>query len=91
MSETDTLAALIANDNGNNIDSILGYDYISEMMYIDKEDYDDADSVEIRLELDKNNNISLLINGNPTTKHTPKGLSLDSEVTKMSLWPVAIE
>lgn len=91
MSETDTLAALKANDNGNNIDSILGYDYISEMMYIDKEDYDDADSVEIRLELDKNNNISLLINGNPTTKHTPKGLSLDSEVTKMSLWPVAIE
>lgn len=91
MSESETLAALESNDNGHKTDVTLGYDYISEMMYIDKEDYDNADSVDIRLELDKNNNISLHINGNPTTKHTPRGLSLESEVTKMSLWPVAIE
>lgn len=91
MSEKDTLAALESNDKGNKTDSSQGYDYISEMMSIDKEDYDNAESIDIRLELDKNNKISLLINGNPTTKHTSKGLSLDSEMTKMSLWPVAIE
>ena len=91
MSEKDTLLALELNDKNTNVRASIGYDYISEMMYIDKEDYDNANIIDVRLELDKYNNVSMHINGNPTTKHIPKGLNLDSEVTKMSLWPVAIE
>ena len=83
--------ALELNDKNTNVRASIGYDYISEMMYIDKEDYDNANIIDVRLELDKYNNVSMHINGNPTTKHIPKGLNLDSEVTKMSLWPVAIE
>lgn len=90
MTESKTLKVLEQLDETDSIINVDGYDYISEMMKVEKEDYNNADTIEVRLELDSDNNISLLINGNPTIRNKPKGINLESEITKMSLWPVPI-
>ncbi len=90
MSERDTLAVLRKYDTSDKASNVDGYEYISEMMYVDRA-HISARNVGVRLEIDKENNISMLLNGAPTIKNTPKGIDLKSEVTKMSLWPVAIE
>ena len=40
--------------------------------------------------IDYKNNISLYIDGMASLGSTPKGIDLESEITKKSIWPVTI-
>ena len=55
-----------------------------------------ANTLTMRLELDKSNNIALCIynsnnrNNSVARARTPRGIELDSEITRQSIWPVTI-
>lgn len=66
------------------------FEFISEMEDFNTEDFGKADSLNMKLRLDYNNNISLFVNGKVSRGSTPKGVDLASEVTRRSIWPVTI-
>ena len=52
--------------------------------------FNNSNNLNVRLHLDKNNNISLFVNGRVSIGNTPRGVDLTSEITKRSIWPVTI-
>ena len=86
LSETDTQLALKNNDN----------EYISIMNTYSLASFGGANTLTMRLELDKSNNIALCIynsnnrNNSVARARTPRGIELDSEITRQSIWPVTI-
>ena len=66
------------------------FEFISEMEEFNTEDFGRADSLNMKLRLDYNNNISLFVNGKVSRGSTPKGVDLASEITRRSIWPVTI-
>lgn len=79
MSATDTEEAY---NQGN-------MEFISEMEEHDMDNFGKSNELNVRLRLDKNNNISLLVNGRPSLGSAPQGVDLTSNITKQSIWPVS--
>lgn len=73
-----------ANYNNGNTE------FISDMEEFDMTNFNNADELNVRLRLDRNNNISLYVNGLKSVASTPKGVDLTSNITKQSIWPVTI-
>ena len=63
-------------------------EFISEMEEHDMDNFGKANQLNVRLRLDKNNNISLFVNGTPSLGSAPQGIDLTSYITKQSIWPV---
>ena len=63
-------------------------EFIAEMEEHDMDNFGKTNQLNVRLRLDKNNNISLLVNGTPSLGSTPQGIDLSSDITKRSIWPV---
>ena len=70
-------------NNGN-------FEFISDMEEYNMASFGHAHRLNVRLRLDRNNNISLYVNGLVSIGSTPKGVDLASEITKRSIWPVTI-
>lgn len=66
------------------------FEFISEMEEYDMANFGGRDELNVRLKLDYKNNISLYVNGLISIGSSPKGVDLDSEITKRSIWPVTI-
>lgn len=66
------------------------FEFISDMEEYDMSNFNHADELNVRLSLDRINNISLYVNGLKSIASTPKGVDLTSEITKKSIWPVTI-
>ncbi len=80
LSEVDTQDALRKNDS----------EYISIMSTYDLATFGGADSLKMKVELDKDNSITLCVNNSMARGKTPRGIELDSDTTKQSIWPVTI-
>lgn len=80
LSPEDTEKAYNAND----------MEFISEMEEYDMADFNGSDTLNVKLRLDYKNNISLYVNGRTSLGNSPQGVSLTSEITKRSIWPVTI-
>lgn len=65
-------------------------EFISDMEEFDMANFNNADKLNVRLRLDRNNNVSLYVNGLKSIASTPKGVDLTSDITKQSIWPVTI-
>lgn len=65
-------------------------EFISDMEEFDMANFNNADELNVRLRLDRNNNVSLYVNGLKSVASTPKGVDLTSDITKKSIWPVTI-
>lgn len=65
-------------------------EFISDMEEFDMANFNNADKLNVRLRLDRNNNVSLYVNGLKSVASTPKGVDLTSSITKQSIWPVTI-
>mgnify|MGYP002761873372 FL=1 len=65
-------------------------EFISDMEEFDMANFNNADELNVRLRLDRNNNVSLYVNGLKSIASTPKGVDLTSAITKQSIWPVTI-
>lgn len=66
------------------------FEFISEMEEYNMADFDNTDTLNVKLRLDYKNNISLYVNGRTSIGSSPKGVDLASEITKKSIWPVTI-
>lgn len=66
------------------------FEFISEMEEYDMADFGNVNTLNVKLRLDLNNNISIFINGKISKGSSPKGVDLSSEITKRSIWPVTI-
>ena len=80
LSETETESCY---NNGD-------YEFISDMEEYSMSNFNNSNNLNVRLHLDKNNNISLFVNGRVSIGNTPRGVDLTSEITKRSIWPVTI-
>lgn len=65
-------------------------EFISDMEEYDMANFNNADELNVKLRLDRNNNVSLYVNGLKSVASTPKGVDLTSDITKQSIWPVTI-
>lgn len=65
-------------------------EFISDMEEYDMTNFNNADELNVKLRLDRNNNISLYVNGLKSVASTPKGVDLTSDITRQSIWPVTI-
>ena len=65
-------------------------EFISDMEEFDMANFNNADELNVRLRLDRNNNVSLYVNGLKSVASTPKGVDLTSSITKQSIWPVTM-
>lgn len=65
-------------------------EFISDMEEYDMANFNNADELNVKLRLDRNNNVSLYVNGLKSVVSTPKGVDLTSDITKQSIWPVTI-
>ena len=63
-------------------------EFIADMEEHDMDNFGKANQLNVRLRLDKNNNVSLLVNGTPSLGSAPQGVDLTSDITKRSIWPV---
>lgn len=66
------------------------FEFISEMEEYDMANFSNAGTLNVKLHFDRNNNVSLYVNGLVSTGNAPKGVDLTSEITKRSIWPVTI-
>ena len=57
-------------------------------LYGHMDNFGKVNQLNVRLRLDKNNNISLFVNGTPSLGSAPQGIDLTSNITKQSIWPV---
>ena len=85
---------LISLITGTVVGSVFFY-YVKNYIDTDMEEFDmanfnNADELNVRLRLDRNNNVSLYVNGLKSVASTPKGVDLTSDITKKSIWPVTI-
>lgn len=65
-------------------------EFISDMEEYDMANFNNTDELNVKLRLDRNNNVSLYVNGLKSVASTPKGVNLTSDITKQSIWPVTI-
>lgn len=65
-------------------------EFISDMEEYDMADFGNVNKLNVKLRLDKDNNIALFVNGRVSIGSVPKGVDLTSEITKRSIWPVTI-
>lgn len=65
-------------------------EFISDMEEYDMANFNNADELNVRLRLDRNNNVSLYVNGLKSVASMPKGVDLTSDITRQSIWPVTI-
>lgn len=63
-------------------------DFITVMEEYDMAQLGNPSSLNAHLRLDKDNNILLYVNGCVSKGNAPKGVDLNSEVTRRSVWPV---
>lgn len=80
MSETDTKDALNAKKE----------EFISVMSEIMMSDFDNKSSLKMDVMVDRNNSVSLYVDGMETQYKAPAGVDLADEITTRSLWPVSI-
>ena len=66
------------------------FEFISDMEEYNMDDFNNPNELNVRLRLDKLNNISLFVNGKIGVGTPPKGVDLQSEITKKSIWPITI-
>lgn len=65
-------------------------EFISVMEEYDASAFGGKAELGAKLMIDYKNNISLYIDGMASLGSTPKGIDLESEITKKSIWPVTI-
>ena len=65
-------------------------EFISDMEEFDMANFKNADILNMKLRLERDNNVSLWVNGLKSVASTPKGVDLTSSITKQSIWPVTI-
>lgn len=80
LSEADTLERLRKSD----------YEYLSEMSCFKLDMFSGQDELRMAVGIDRNNRVSLYVNGNPAHGEAPKGIDLNNEITKQSIWPATI-
>lgn len=80
MSEADTQKAL--NEKKG--------EFITIMSEIMMSDFDNKASLRMDVLVDRNNNVSLYVDGRETQYKVPAGVDLADEITTHSLWPVSI-
>lgn len=80
LSEEDTKIALNTNKS----------EFITIMSEIMMSDFDNKASLRMDVLVDKNNNVSLYVDGRETQYKVPAGVDLADEITTHSLWPVSI-
>lgn len=80
LSEDDTLERLKRND----------FEYLTEMSRFNIEAYAGHDELTVGIGIDRNNRVSLNVDGNPALGRAPKGIDLNNEITKQSIWPATI-
>lgn len=81
LSETDTRDALNHND----------LEFISEMEEVMMSALGYAKTLTVDAFVDRDNNVSLMVNGQITVGKTPRGIDLNDTITRQSLWPISIE
>lgn len=67
------------------------FEFITVMEEVMMASFHNAPSLIVNICVDRNNNISLEINGRTTEGQTPKGVDLNDQITRSSLWPISIE
>ena len=80
LSEADTLSRYRNSD----------FEYITEMSRFNIEAYAGHNELTVCIGIDRNNRVSLYVNGNPAQGKAPKGIDLNNEITKQSIWPATI-
>lgn len=80
LSEADTISRLKNSD----------FEYITEMSRFNIEAYAGHNELTVCIGIDRNNRVSLYVNGNPAQGKAPKGIDLNNEITKQSIWPATI-
>lgn len=68
----------------------MDFEYISEMSRFSTDSFSGIESLEAAIGLDRSNRVSLYINGNPARGEVPRGIDLNNEITKQSIWPATI-
>lgn len=81
LSERDTINAL-------NSESV---EFVSVMSEVMMSALGNPTSLKVDVEVDRNNNVALIANGQPTPDRAPKGVDLRDTITRHGLWPVSIE
>lgn len=81
LSESDTRDALNRND----------LEFISDMEEVMMSALGYAKTLTVDAFVDRDNNVSLMVNGQITVGKTPRGIDLNDTITRQSLWPISIE
>lgn len=63
-------------------------DFMTVMEEYDMAELGNPTSLNAHLRIDKDNNIQLYVNGSVSKGNAPKGVDLNTEVTRRSVWPV---
>lgn len=80
LSEGKTLESLQKSD----------FEYISEMSRYNMDSFAGQDTLSMAIGIDSNNRVTLYVDGNPARGEAPKGIDLNNEITKQSIWPATI-
>ncbi len=66
------------------------FEYISEMNTYSLSSFGGRDSLDMAVNVDRHNQVSLYVDGRPTVGTTPKGVDLNNVITRRSIWPATI-
>lgn len=66
------------------------FEYISEMNTFNLSSFGGRDTLKMSVNVDRHNQISLYVDGHPTTGTVPKGVDLNNIITRRSIWPATI-
>jgi len=66
------------------------FEYISEMSRYNLDSFAGRDTLSMAIGIDTNNRVTLYVDGNPARGEAPKGIDLNNEITKQSIWPATI-
>lgn len=80
LSERDTLDRLNAND----------FEYLAKMASYKLDLFSGEDTLRMAIGVDRNNYVSLYVNGNSARGEALKGKDLNSELIRQSIWPASI-
>lgn len=66
-------------------------EYISEIQTYCIDEFLGIADLKVQLRIDQNNNLSLILNGFVAKGEQPRGVDLQNEVTRSSIWPIVID
>ncbi len=66
------------------------FEYISEMNTFNLSSFGGRDTLEMAINIDRHNQISLYVDKAPTSGSAPRGIDLNNEITRRSIWPATI-